>query len=97
MSTFETSIYVFNETLDAEILTPVRVEYDYEPEWISTDCDPGEPELFEITRIVDKNTGKELTEDDIDTKMICEEIEKEIRDFFEDEKDFVEMYDDYEY
>jgi hypothetical protein len=96
-STFSTSIYIYDPVLDGDVYTPVHVEYIYEREWPSTEYDPGEPELFEICSIVDKNTGIELTEEHIDMDMICEELEKEIRETLEDEKNFVEVYDDYEY
>ena len=95
--TFDTKIWIFNEVTDTDVLTPVHVEYNYEKEWPSTEYDPGEPELFEITSIVDKNTGIELTEEHIDVQMICEELEKEIRETLEDEKNFVDLDDDYEY
>lgn len=79
MYTFNTNIWVYNKQHDTDAKTPVCVRYNYEPEWPSNEWDPGEPELFEITSIVDVRTGVELTEEHIDVQMVCEELEKEIR------------------
>jgi len=65
-STFETNIYVYDAVRDTDVLTPVSVEYIYESEWPSSEDDPGEPEVFEICSIKNKNTGAEITEEDVE-------------------------------
>ena len=96
-STFETNIYVYDAIRDTDVLTPVSVEYIYESEWPSSEDDPGEPEVFEICSIKNKNTGAEITEEDVDMEWTLEVLEKEIRGCWGDGDFFDEAYDDYEY
>jgi hypothetical protein len=84
-NTFQTVIQFYDQLLDVEIETPVRVSYVYEAEWPATEYDPGEAEIFEIVSIVDMNTHQELSDSDIDFVVVCEEIEEEIRSFFANE------------
>jgi hypothetical protein len=88
ITTFKTSINVYNPVLDAEFETIVVVTYCHEIAVRPTLYDPGEAEVFDFISIVDAASGKELTENEIDMVVVCEELEAEIRAFYADQENF---------
>ena len=91
-SKFETTIDLYDEGTNTLTPIDVIVEFMYAKEQPSHEYDPGEPELFEISCIRDKTTGVEITRSQVGGEEVYNELEveleKEIRDFFDEQKNF---------
>ena len=82
VSTFKTKVYVYDPTTEDGVYTEVDVEYIYQKEWPSTEYDPGEPELLEICSVKVKDV--ELTEENCDIERVIEQVENNLREYFDD-------------